>query len=50
LKDNWSPAFTVSKVLLSVTALLTDCNPGNVNKALIRWCTCKICFCHDLNP
>lgn len=29
LKDNWSPAFTVSKVLLSVTALLTDCNPAD---------------------
>jgi len=29
LKDNWSPAFTVSKVLLSVIALLTDCNPAD---------------------
>ncbi len=28
LKDKWSPAFTVSKVLLSVIALLSDCNPG----------------------
>ena len=28
LKDNWSPAFTISKVLLSITALLTDCNAG----------------------
>ena len=28
LKDNWSPALTVSKVLLSVCSLLTDCNPG----------------------
>jgi len=27
LKDNWSPALTVSKVLLSVCSLLTDCNP-----------------------
>ena len=27
LKDNWSPALTISKVLLSVTSLLTDCNP-----------------------
>lgn len=29
LKDNWSPAFTVSKVLLSLIALLTDCNPAD---------------------
>ena len=28
LKDNWSPALTISKVLLSVCSLLTDCNPG----------------------
>ncbi|OBS71358.1 hypothetical protein A6R68_00101, partial [Neotoma lepida] len=27
LKDNWSPAFTISKVLLSICSLLTDCNP-----------------------
>jgi len=29
LKDNWSPAFTVSKVLLSIIALLTDCNTAD---------------------
>ena len=27
LKDNWSPALTVSKVLLSICSMLTDCNP-----------------------
>lgn len=27
LKDAWSPALTVSKILLSVSSLLTDCNP-----------------------
>ena len=27
LKDNWSPALTVSKVLLSIASLLTDANP-----------------------
>ena len=27
LKDNWSPALTVSKVLLSICSLLTDANP-----------------------
>eukprot|EP00058_Branchiostoma_floridae_P013104 XP_002598592.1 hypothetical protein BRAFLDRAFT_118342 [Branchiostoma floridae] len=28
LKDNWSPALTISKVLLSICSLLTDCNPS----------------------
>ena len=27
LKDQWSPALTISKVLLSVCSLLTDPNP-----------------------
>lgn len=30
LKDNWSPALTISKVLLSICSLLTDCNPGEI--------------------
>ena len=29
LKDEWSPALTVAKVLLSVQSLLTDCNPND---------------------
>jgi ubiquitin-protein ligase len=29
LKDNWSPALTISKVLLSICALLGDCNPAD---------------------
>ncbi|XP_045746258.1 ubiquitin-conjugating enzyme E2 E3-like [Mirounga angustirostris] len=29
LKDNWSPAWTISKVLLSICSLLTDCNPAD---------------------
>jgi len=29
LKDNWSPALTISKVLLSICSLLTDSNPGS---------------------
>jgi len=29
LKDKWSPALTISKVLLSVIALLSDCNPAD---------------------
>jgi len=28
LKDNWSPALTISKVLLSICSLLTDPNPS----------------------
>ncbi|NXA41723.1 UB2E1 enzyme, partial [Eudromia elegans] len=27
--DNWSPALTISKVLLSICSLLTDCNPAD---------------------
>ncbi len=27
LKDQWSPALTISKVLLSICSLLTDPNP-----------------------
>lgn len=29
LKDQWSPALTVSKVLLSICSLLCDCNPDD---------------------
>jgi len=29
LKDQWSPALTISKVLLSICSLLTDCNPAD---------------------
>ncbi|XP_071591596.1 ubiquitin-conjugating enzyme E2 E1 isoform X2 [Heliangelus exortis] len=32
LKDNWSPALTISKVLLSICSLLTDCNPGQLER------------------
>ncbi|GAA57148.1 ubiquitin-conjugating enzyme E2 D/E [Clonorchis sinensis] len=28
-KNNWSPALTISKVLLSICSLLTDCNPAD---------------------
>jgi ubiquitin-conjugating enzyme E2 D/E len=28
-KDNWSPALTISKVLLSICSLLTDPNPDD---------------------
>eukprot|EP00123_Amoebidium_parasiticum_P014047 comp22297_c0_seq1/m.33080 comp22297_c0_seq1/g.33080 ORF comp22297_c0_seq1/g.33080 comp22297_c0_seq1/m.33080 type:complete len:178 (-) comp22297_c0_seq1:357-890(-) len=29
LKDNWSPALTIAKVLLSISSLLTDPNPAD---------------------
>merc|ERR1712185_174526 len=29
LKDQWSPALTLSKVLLSISSLLTDPNPND---------------------
>eukprot|EP01057_Protomagalhaensia_wolfi_P000475 Protomagalhaensia_wolfi_Nauph_80__474@NODE_1266_length_1622_cov_948_591282_g975_i0_p2_GENE_NODE_1266_length_1622_cov_948_591282_g975_i0NODE_1266_length_1622_cov_948_591282_g975_i0_p2_ORF_typecomplete_len148_score24_74UQ_con/PF00179_26/4_2e57ProkE2_B/PF14461_6/1_2e08RWD/PF05773_22/0_016UEV/PF05743_13/0_03_NODE_1266_length_1622_cov_948_591282_g975_i010381481 len=29
LKDQWSPALTLSKVLLSISSLLTDANPDD---------------------
>ena len=29
LKDQWSPALTISKVLISITSLLTDPNPDD---------------------
>eukprot|EP00474_Spongospora_subterranea_P008883 CRZ09341.1 hypothetical protein [Spongospora subterranea] len=35
LKDNWSPALTISKVLLSICSLLTDPNPSDPLKAEI---------------
>ena len=29
LKDQWSPALTISKVLISISSLLTDANPSD---------------------
>ncbi|XP_016997714.1 ubiquitin-conjugating enzyme E2-24 kDa [Drosophila takahashii] len=29
LKERWSPALTISKILLSICSLLTDCNPAD---------------------
>ena len=29
LKDQWSPSLTISKVLLSISSLLTDANPND---------------------
>ena len=29
LKDNWSPALTIAKVLLSITSLMSDANPAD---------------------
>ena len=35
LQSQWSPALTISKVLLSVCSLLTDPNPGERPKHLV---------------
>lgn len=43
LKDNWSPALTISKVLLSICSLLTDCNPGAFQSLSSDfWLTCSL--------
>jgi ubiquitin-conjugating enzyme E2 D/E len=35
LKDQWSPALTISKVLVSLSSLLTDPNPADPLDAAI---------------
>ena len=35
LKHNWSPALSVFKVILSLSSLLTDPNPGKLPLATI---------------
>ncbi|EDV57334.1 ubiquitin-conjugating enzyme E2-24 kDa [Drosophila erecta] len=39
LKENWSPALTISKILLSICSLLTDCNPRDplVNSIAVEY-------------
>lgn len=32
--NKWTPALTISKVLLSISSLLTDCNPGALSASL----------------
>jgi hypothetical protein len=39
LKDQWSPALTVSKVLLSICSLLTDPNPSKCVLGLHAKCS-----------
>ena len=46
LKDQWSPALTISKVLLSVCSLLTDPNPSAsplLQLSLGTICSADIC-------
>lgn len=45
LKDNWSPALTISKVLLSICSLLTDCNPGNCLRGFVELVVCFGYYC-----
>ena len=41
LKDQWSPALTISKVLLSICSLLTDPNPGPFSLPVSFSSTCQ---------
>ena len=44
LKDQWTPAFSIEKILLSIYCLLQECNPGKLllctylGQALIQLC------------
>ena len=42
LKDQWTPAFSIEKILLSIHCLLQECNPGKLSsifgQALIPLC------------
>jgi ubiquitin-protein ligase len=42
LAGQWSPALTISKVLLSICSLLTDCNPDDpLVPEIARQCACR---------
>lgn len=47
LKDNWSPALTISKVLLSICSLLTDANPHDPLVGSIAKQYCEDREAHD---
>ena len=46
LKDQWSPALTISKVLLSISSLLTDPNPNDPLVPEIAQMLLKVCPHH----
>ena len=49
LKDQWSPALTISKVLLSICSLLTDANPNDPLVPEIATLLIKNRSVHDAN-
>tara|TARA_B110000305_G_C19195062_1_gene518426 strand:- start:350 stop:793 length:444 start_codon:yes stop_codon:yes gene_type:complete len=49
LKDEWSPALTISKVLLSICSLLTDANPNDPLVPEIATLLIKNRSVHDAN-
>ena len=47
LKEQWSPAFSIKKILLSILCLLQECNPGRYIHMYVRiyvMCEC-VCVC-----
>jgi ubiquitin-conjugating enzyme E2 D/E len=48
LKNQWSPALTISKVLISISSLLSDCNPSDPLVADIARLYLKDRAKHDL--
>eukprot|EP01028_Stygiella_incarcerata_P014284 TRINITY_DN930_c0_g1_i2.p1 TRINITY_DN930_c0_g1~~TRINITY_DN930_c0_g1_i2.p1 ORF type:complete len:139 (+),score=26.25 TRINITY_DN930_c0_g1_i2:164-580(+) len=44
LREQWSPALTISKVLLSICSLLTDPNPGMYPPSYLLCVDMSICF------
>ncbi len=49
LKDQWSPALTISKVLLSICSLLTDPNPSDPLRPTVADLYMKNKLEYDLN-
>ena len=49
LKDKWSPALTINKVLLSICSLFSDCNPNDPLVVEIADIYIKNRQQHDLN-
>jgi len=40
LKEQWSPAFSIKNILLSISCLLQECNPGRYILYIYVVCAC----------